>query len=54
MSQGMVNCSPDLTGLRRPLSSLAEDHLIAQEFAAALFDGRGQLDEFDAFVDGEL
>ena len=36
------------------LVRLAEDHLIAQEFAAALFDGRGQLDEFDAFVDGEL
>ena len=36
------------------LIRLAEDHLIAQELAAALFDGRGQLDEFDALVDGEL
>ena len=36
------------------LVRLAEDHLIAQELATALFDGRGQLDEFDALVDGEL
>ena len=36
------------------LVRLAEDHLIAQELAAALFDGRGQLDEFDAVRDGEL
>ena len=36
------------------LIRLAEDHLIAQELATALFDGRGQLDEFDALVDGEL
>ena len=36
------------------LIRLAENHLIAQELAAALFDGRGQLDEFDALVDGEL
>ena len=36
------------------LIRLAEDHLIAQELAAALFDGRGQLDEFDAVRDGEL
>ena len=47
-----------LTGLDGAASAalvrLAEDHLIAQELAAALFDGRGQLDEFDALVDGEL
>ena len=36
------------------LVRLAEDHLIAQELATALFDGRGQLNELDALVDGEL
>ena len=36
------------------LIRLAEDHLIAQKLATALLDGRGQLDEFDALVDGEL
>ena len=36
------------------LVGLAEDHLVAQQLAAALLDGRGQLDEFDALVDGEL
>ena len=36
------------------LVGFAEEHLIAQELATALFDGRGQLDEFDALVDGEL
>ena len=36
------------------LVRLAEDHLIAQEFAAALLDGRGQLDKLHAVRDGEL
>ena len=36
------------------LVRLTEDHLIAQELAAALFDGRGQLDKLHAVRDGEL
>ena len=36
------------------LVGLAEDHLVAQQLAAALLDGRGQLNELDTLVDGEL
>ena len=36
------------------LVRLAEDHLIAQKLATALFDGRGQLDKLHAVRDGEL
>ena len=36
------------------LVRLAEDHLIAQELAAALLDGRGELNKLNAVRDGEL
>ena len=36
------------------LVRLAEDHLIAQEFAAALLDGRGEFDKLHTVRDGKL